>query len=108
MVPTTAPVSRQTMTASGQDQPCRVAATPMIAAATPAVQPADRSISPSSRTKTRPIAMTITAAAWLIRLAMLNALVNVCGRRIEKTMNSTTRPRTAGSEPTSPPRTRAM
>ncbi len=52
--------------------------------------------------------MTITAAAWLTRLAKLNALVNVFGRRIENTMNSTTRPRTAGSEPTSPPRTRAM
>jgi hypothetical protein len=38
----------------------------------------------------------------------LNALVNVFGRRIENTMNSTTRPRMAGSDPTSPPRTRAM
>ena len=48
--------------------------------------------------------MTMTAADWLIRLAKLNALVKRSGRRTENTITSTIRPRTAGSEPTSPPR----
>ena len=52
------------------------------------MKPADRSISPSSSTKTSPIAMTMTPADWLIRLAKLNALVKVSRRRMEKTMTS--------------------
>ena len=40
----------------------------------PAAKPADRSISPSSRTKTRPIARTMTPAPWLSRLAKLKAV----------------------------------
>ena len=78
----------------------------MTAAAVPAVTPADRSISPSSSTKTRPIAMTMTGAPCWIRLAKLNASVKVDGRRAENTTTSTNRPSTAGSAPTSPPRTR--
>ena len=53
---------------------------PSPRAAVPAVKPAERSISPSSRTNTSPIAMTMTGALWLIRLAKLNELVNVSGR----------------------------
>ncbi len=51
--------------------------------------------------------MMMTAAAWWIRLAKLNALTNVSGRSTVNTMTSTIRPSTAGSEPTSPPRTLA-
>ena len=39
---------------------------------------------------------------------MLRLLVKVSGRSDENTMNSTTRPRTAGSAPMSPPRIRSM
>jgi len=80
----------------------------MTAAPVPPVKPADRSISPRSRTKTSPIAMTMTAALWLMRFARLNALVNSLGRSAENTAARTTSPRTAGSEPTSPPRTRSV
>ena len=38
------------------------------------------------------MASTMTPAAWLIRLAKLNALVNVSGRSAEKMMTSATRP----------------
>ena len=40
----------------------------------PLAKPADRSISPSSRTKTRPIAIRVTAAPWVNRLAKLPAV----------------------------------
>ena len=49
--------------------------------------------------------MTMTAALWLIRLATLNAVVKVAGRSAANTMTSAIRPATAGSAPTSPPRT---
>ena len=106
--PITAPVARQTSTEAHHGHSLRVTAMPISAAAVPAVKPADRSISPSSSTKTRPIAITVTAEAWWMRLDRLNALVKVDGRSTEKTITSTISPSTAGSEPTSPPRTRAM
>ncbi len=43
---------------------------------TPAAYPAERSISPSKSTKTRPIAMTITAAAWVSKLARFPGVKN--------------------------------
>ena len=85
--PITAPVGE-----AGQDaeppRPCRAGWRRRRARrrATPAVKPADRSISPISRTKTRPIAMTMTGALWMSRLAKLNELVKVSGRSEEKTM----------------------
>jgi len=47
------------------------------------------------------------AALWCSKFAKLKAFVNVEGRSVENTAISTTRPSTAGSAPTSPPRTRA-
>ncbi len=76
------------------------------AAHTPLANPAERSISPSSRTKTNPIAISVTAAPWVNRLAKFPA-VRKLGRRMEKNAQSTTNPSTAGREPMSPPRTRA-
>jgi hypothetical protein len=105
-VPMARPVSRETATASGHDQPQSVSRVASTAAQTPLANPADRSISPSSRTNTRPMAITTMGAPWVSRLAKLPSLRNT-GRRIEKTITSTTRPRTAGREPMSPPRTRS-
>ncbi len=81
-------------------------ATASTAAAVPAVKPADRSISPSSRTNTSPIARTMIAADWFSRLAKLKIEKKVSGFISVKKPNRTIRPRTAGSEPTSPPLTR--
>ena len=75
--PMNVPVRMQAAIARGHGQPWFVATMPRTAAAVPAVKPADRSISPSSSTKTRPMAMTMTPADWLKRLAKLNWLVNV-------------------------------
>ena len=66
--PITAPVARQISTEAHHGHSLRVTAMPISAAAVPAVKPADRSISPSSSTKTRPIAITVTAEAWWMRL----------------------------------------
>ena len=104
-MPITAPVSRQATSEGSQCTSFRVITMPITAAAVPPVNPADRSISPSSNTNTRPIASTVIAADWLIRLAKLKAFVNVPGRSAENTDTRTSRPRTAGSAPTSPPRT---
>ena len=68
--------------ASGQGQPWSGHEDAHDRGRVPAVKPADRSISPSSRTKTRPIAMTMTAALWLIRLAKLNGVGE--GRRAQR------------------------
>ena len=95
----------------GEDAPAATASrawscvTPRIAAHVPAVKPADRSISPSSRTKTRPIARTMIAGALVDQVGEVERgreRSRLAGRRTRST--STTRPRTAGSEPTSPPR----
>ena len=78
-----------------------------MAAQAPLAVPAARSISPSSRTKTRPIAMNTVMPAWLTRLARLKTV----RKRLlawEKMTARTMRPSTAGSAPTSPPRTRLM
>ena len=72
---------------------------------TPPATPADRSMSPSSSTNTSPIASTQIDPAWVTRLARLSADRNRSLAR-PNTTNSTTRPRIAGSEPMSPPRTR--
>ena len=45
------------------------------------------------------------AADWLSRFATLNWLGNRSGLRAENTTTSTIRPRMAGSDPRSPPRT---
>ena len=105
--PMNAPVAIPARTEGNQLTSCRVITMPVIAAPVPAVKPADRSISPSSRTKTSPMAITMTPADWLIRLAKLKELVKVPGFKAEKTITRTTSPRIAGNEPTSPPRTRA-
>ena len=53
------------------------------------------------------MAITITAAAWVSRLAKLPGVKNTLD--IEpKTIQRTTSPRTAGSEPMSPALTRAQ
>jgi len=46
----------------------------------------------------------MTADAWFTRFATLNAFVKFTGSSAVKTRTRTTRPSTAGSEPTSPPR----
>ena len=74
----------------------------------PAAKPADRSISPSSRTKTSPIASTMIAAPWLIRFAKLPFDRNVSPSMKPKIATRTTTPMIAGSEPMSPPLTRAQ
>ena len=53
-----------------------VSITASTAAHTPLAKPADRSISPSSSTNTRPMAITVTAAPWVNRLAKLPAVRN--------------------------------
>ena len=73
----TRPVSSAAGIAVYQCQPWLVSRMAMTAPHTPLAKPADRSISPSSRTKTRPIAMKMTAAPWENRLAKLSALKNV-------------------------------
>ncbi len=105
--PMTPPTTRHRATPKIHGQPWFVMLTAMIAPDVPAVKPADRSISPSSRTNTRPIDKTMTAAPWLIRLAKLSAVGNVSGRRTENTIHKTISPSTAGRDPTSPPRTLA-
>ena len=107
VVPMSRPTSRAAATPSGHDQPQSVSTVASTAAQTPLVNPADRSISPSSRTNTSPMAITVMGAPWVSRLAKLPAEKNT-GRRIEKTITSTTSPNTAGREPMSPPRTRSM
>ena len=104
--PITVPVSRPRTSATGHAMPHDAMATASTAAAVPAVKPADRSISPSSRTNTSPIARTMIAADWFSRLAKLKIEKKVSGFIRVKKPNRTIRPRTAGSEPTSPPLTR--
>jgi hypothetical protein len=53
------------------------------------------------------MAITVMGAPWVSRLAKLPAEKNT-GRRMEKTITSTTSPKMAGREPMSPPRTRSM
>ena len=103
--PMTTPVTIDTSTARYHGQWLLVSSSARTAAHTPLVNPADRSISPSSRTNTRPMAMMITWAPWVNRLAKLIAEKNT-GRSTVNTMHSTTSPATAGSEPRSPPRNR--
>ena len=87
----------------GHAQPCLVRVTARIDAPMPAVKPAERSISPSSRTKTSPMARTMIAAPWLMRLAKFAFDRNASGSMIPKITTSTTTPMTAGSAPRSPP-----
>ena len=51
------------------------------------------------------MASTQIDPAWVTRLARLSVVMKVSLARL-KMINSTTRPRIAGSEPMSPPRTR--
>ena len=103
--PMTTPVSSAAGIAVYQLQPWLVSRIAMTAPHTPLAKPADRSISPSSRTKIRPIAIKVTCAPWVNRLAKLTALKNV-SRATPKIRQSTIRPRMAGRLPMSPPRTR--
>jgi hypothetical protein len=102
-VPITAPVARQARIDGMVGHPWLVETTPRTAAAVPPVKPADRSISPSRRTNTRPIAMTVTPAVWLIRFAKFAGFVKLSAV-IEKAITRNSRPRIAGRAPTSPPR----
>ena len=102
------PVISAARSDSGQAQPRSVSVVARIAAPMPAAKPADRSISPSSSTKTSPIASTVIAAPWLIRLAKLPFDRNVSPSRIPKITTSTTTPMIAGSDPMSPPLTRVQ
>ena len=79
----------------------------MVAAPTPEVTPADRSISPSSSTNTRPMASSIDGAACVTRLARLPREKKPLSAKEKKIARTISAP-TAGSEPMSPPRTRAM
>ena len=106
--PITTPVSSAASSDSGHGHPCSVTVTAVIAAPIPAVKPADRSISPSSSTKTRPIASTVIAAPWLIRLAKFCSVRNVSPSSAPKMMTRTTTPMIAGSDPMSPPLTRVQ
>ena len=102
------PVASAASTDSGHAQPLSVRVTARIAAPMPAVKPADRSISPSSRTKTSPIASTMIAAPWLMRLAKLPFDRKASPSMIPKIATRTTMPMTAGSDPMSPPLTRVQ
>ena len=93
--------------ATYQGWPSLVIKITRTAPVTPAVYPAERSISPNNKTKTSPIAITITAAAWVIRLAKFPGVKNTLDID-PKTKHSTTRPRIAGNEPMSPAFTRAQ
>ena len=55
-----------------------------------------------------PIARTMIAALWLMRLAKLKMDRNVEPSKTPKSTMRAIRPSTAGSEPISPPRTRAQ
>jgi len=105
--PITTPTSRAARIDQYQGQPWLVSRTVMMLAATPPVKPADRSISPSSSTKIRPMAVSVNCAPCWNMLAKLNREAN---RLLETATMMTTisRPRTAGSAPMPPPRTRAM
>lgn len=103
--PMTRPVTSAASVAAYHGQPWNVSSTASTDAHTPLAYPAERSISPSSSTKTRPIAMMVTAAPWVNRFAKLPALKNA-GRMMPKNTQSAISPSTAGSEPMSPPRTR--
>jgi hypothetical protein len=104
--PTTKPTPIPARTAQYHGQPCCVSSTAMMVAQTPLVKPAERSISPNSKTKTRPIAMMVTCAPCWNRLAKLRSEKKL-SFAMPKMMQATTRPATAGSAPTSPPRTLA-
>ncbi len=106
-VPMITPVRMAAATQTYQGRPALARVTASTAAQTPLAKPADRSISPSSSTNTRPMAMSVTAAPCVNRLAKLIAVTKE-GRAAAKTAQSTTRPSTAGSAPMSPPRTRWM
>ena len=78
----------------------------MTAPDTPAAYPADKSISPRSRTKTNPIAITMTAAACVKRLAKFPGVKNTLDME-PKIAHSATRPKIEGSAPISPDLSRA-
>ena len=99
------PVRRPAPSASGQARPHFVKVTASTAAEVPAAKPAERSISPRRRTNTSPMASTMIAVPWLRRLAKLRAVKNVPLSSTLKSATRTMRPRTAGSDPTSPPLT---
>ncbi len=100
----TAPVSTAAATAAYHGQPWSVSRMARTAAQTPLAYPADRSISPRSRTKTSPMAMAMLPALCVSRLAKFRS-DRKTGRRRAKKTHRTTRPATAGREPSSPART---
>ncbi len=106
--PMTAPVSTQSRTATHQGTPKVLSTTPRTAAEVPAANPALRSISPSRSTNTSPMAMKMTAADWLSRLAKLSGVLKMPGLRAENSRTRTMTPRTELREPMSPERTFAQ
>ena len=106
--PIRTPVASAASSESGHAQPRSVSVVARIAAPMPAAKPAERSISPSSRTKTSPMARTMIAAPWLMRLAKFCLDRKTSPSMTPKITTRTTMPRMAGSEPRSPPRTRVQ
>ena len=104
-MPIPAPTANETSRATIQFNPLRLVSRMKIAMPRPPVTPADRSISASRITNVNATASIISAAVWVIRLAML-VLVKKNGVAAQNTRLSTTRPARAGSIPISPPRTR--
>ena len=103
--PRSAPTAMLATNATYQGCPWLVIKITNTAPVTPAVYPADRSISPKRRTKIKPIAITITAAAWVIRFAKFPGVRKTLDI-LPNTRHRAIKPKTAGKEPISPAFTR--